>query len=39
MIERVRHPACGPDLAPSEFVLFGYIKRKLTECDIPDRQR
>jgi hypothetical protein len=26
------------DLAPRDFFLFGYIKRKLTEYDIPDWQ-
>jgi hypothetical protein len=27
-----------PDIVPSDFFLFDYIKRKLTEYDIPDRQ-
>jgi hypothetical protein len=25
------HPAYNPDPAPSDFLLFGYIKEKLTE--------
>jgi hypothetical protein len=37
-IQRIPHPASGPDFAPSDSFLFGYIKRKLTEYDIPDRQ-
>jgi hypothetical protein len=30
------HPAYSPDLVPSTFFLFGHIKRKLIEYDIPD---
>jgi hypothetical protein len=30
--------AYGPDFAPRNFFLFGYIERKCTEYDIPDRQ-
>jgi hypothetical protein len=37
-IERAQHPASSPDLAPKDFFLFGDIKSKLTEYDIPDRQ-
>jgi hypothetical protein len=37
-IQRILHPAYSPDFAPSDFFLFGYLKRKLTEYDIPDRQ-
>jgi hypothetical protein len=37
-IQRIRNPAHSPDLTPSDFFLFGYIKRKLTEYDIPNRQ-
>jgi hypothetical protein len=37
-IQRIPHPADSPDLAPSTFFLFGYIKRKLTEYGIPDLQ-
>jgi hypothetical protein len=32
------HPAYIPDFAPSDFFLFGYIKRQFTEYNIPDRQ-
>jgi hypothetical protein len=31
------HPAYSPNLAPSDF-FFGYIKRKFTEYEIPDRE-
>jgi hypothetical protein len=31
------HPAYSPNLAPSD-LFFGYIKRKLTEYEIPDRE-
>jgi hypothetical protein len=37
-IQRITHPAYSPDLAPSDFFLFGSVKRKLTEYDIPGRQ-
>jgi hypothetical protein len=37
-IQRIPHPAYSPDLTPSDFFLFGYIKQKLTEYDIPDRK-
>jgi hypothetical protein len=37
-IQLIPHPASGPDLAPSGYFRFGFIKRKLTECDIPDRR-
>jgi hypothetical protein len=29
----------SPDTAPNDFFLFGYLKEKLTEYDIPDRER
>jgi hypothetical protein len=38
MIQRTPHPAYSADLAPSDFFLFGYIKRRLTEHHIPDEQ-
>jgi hypothetical protein len=38
-IQRIFHPAYSPDLAPSDFFLFGRLKRKLTEYEISDRQR
>jgi hypothetical protein len=37
--QRIPHPAYSPDLARSDFFLFGYVKRKLTESNIPDRRR
>jgi hypothetical protein len=37
-IKRVLPAAYNPDSAPSDFFLFGYMKQKLTECDIPDRE-
>jgi hypothetical protein len=37
-IQRILHAADNPDLAPCDFFLFGYVKRKLIEYDIPDRQ-
>jgi hypothetical protein len=27
---KAHHPPCSPDLAPSDFCLFGYIKRNLS---------
>jgi hypothetical protein len=36
-VQRIPHPDYSPDLGPSEFFLFGYIKRKLTEYDISDQ--
>jgi transposase len=36
--KRVPHPAYSPDLAPSDFFLFGFLKTKLQEYDIPDRE-
>jgi hypothetical protein len=37
-IQWIRHPAHTLNLALGDFFLFVYIKRKLTEYDIPDRQ-
>jgi transposase len=28
-LKRVRHPPYSPDLAPSDFYLFGYVKHQL----------
>jgi hypothetical protein len=28
-LKRVPHPSCSPDLAPSNFYLFGYVKHQL----------
>jgi hypothetical protein len=36
---RIPKPSYSPNIAPSDFVLFGYLKKKLTEYDIPDRVR
>jgi hypothetical protein len=30
---RLPHPADSPDIAPSDFSAFGYLKEKLTEFD------
>jgi hypothetical protein len=30
------HSPCSPDLAPSEFVLFGYVKRCLAGLSFED---
>jgi transposase len=38
-IKRLSQPSHSPDIAPSDFSLFGYLKEKLTEYDIPDRER
>jgi hypothetical protein len=35
--ERLPHPAYSPDLAPSDFVLFGYLKEQLTDYDCTTR--
>jgi hypothetical protein len=31
--ECLPHTDCSPDLAPSDFFLFGYIRRKLSDYD------
>jgi hypothetical protein len=38
-IKRIPQPSYSPDIAPSNFFLFGYLKEKLTEYDIPDWER
>ena len=35
-IRRLSHPAYSPDLAPSDFFLFGYLKMKLEGCVFED---
>jgi hypothetical protein len=30
------HPPCSPDLAPSDFYLFGYVKRCLAGLSFED---
>jgi hypothetical protein len=37
-IKRIPQPSYSPDIAPCDFFLFGYLKEKLTEYDIPDRE-
>jgi hypothetical protein len=37
-IQRILHLAYSLNLAPSDFFLFGYVKRKLTEYDTHDWQ-
>jgi hypothetical protein len=32
------HPAYSPDLAPGDFLLFGFLKEKLPEYRIADRE-
>jgi hypothetical protein len=34
----VPHPAYSPDLAPNYFVLFGYIKEKLSDYNRESRE-
>jgi hypothetical protein len=36
--ERLPHPAYSPDLAPSAFFLFGYIKGKLSDYNCESRE-
>jgi hypothetical protein len=36
--EPLPHPACSLDLAPSDFFLFGYIKRKLPDYNCESRE-
>jgi hypothetical protein len=38
-IKRIPQPSHSPDIAPSDFFRFGYLKEKLTEYDIPDREK
>jgi hypothetical protein len=35
-MRRAPHPQYSPDLAPSNFFLFGYIKKLLSECEFSD---
>jgi histone-lysine N-methyltransferase SETMAR len=35
--KRLPHPAYSPDLAPSDFFLFGYLKEKLTDISCTNR--
>jgi hypothetical protein len=38
-IKQIPQPSYSPDIAPSDFFLFGHLKEKLTEYDFPDRER
>jgi hypothetical protein len=35
-MKRAPHPAYSPDLTPSDFYLFGYLKQVLAGQDFPD---
>jgi hypothetical protein len=37
VMRRVPHPSYSPDLAPSDFYLFDYIKQFLLGCEFTDR--
>ena len=37
-ISRLPHPPYSPDLAPSDFFLFGYLKNKLIGCNFDTRE-
>jgi hypothetical protein len=37
-IRRTPQPAYSPDLATNDFLPFGYIKRKFTKYNLPNRQ-
>ena len=37
-IKRLPHPPYSPDLAPSDFFLFGYLKMKLEGCVFEDEE-
>jgi histone-lysine N-methyltransferase SETMAR len=36
LTQRAPHPAYSPDLAPSDFYLFGYVKQLLSGCQFAD---
>jgi histone-lysine N-methyltransferase SETMAR len=36
--DHLPHPDYSPDLAPSDFFLFGYTKRGLSDCDCESRE-
>jgi hypothetical protein len=36
-MRRAPHPSYSPDLVPSNFYLFGYIKQLLSGCEFADR--
>jgi hypothetical protein len=37
-MQRAPHPAYSPDLALSDFCLFGYVKQLLSECQFADQE-
>jgi histone-lysine N-methyltransferase SETMAR len=37
LMRRAPHPPYSPDLVPSNFYLFGYIKQLLSGCEFGDR--
>jgi hypothetical protein len=37
-MQKAPHPAHSPDLAPSDFYLFGYVKQLLSECQFTDQE-
>jgi histone-lysine N-methyltransferase SETMAR len=36
-MQRAPHPAYSPDLAPSDFYLFGYVKQLRSGCQFADQ--
>jgi hypothetical protein len=36
-MQRAPHPAYSPDLAPSDFYLFGYVMQLLSGCQFADQ--
>jgi transposase len=36
--KRIIHPAYSPDLAPSDFFLFGFLKQEIQGLILPDRE-
>jgi hypothetical protein len=36
-MQRAPHPAYSPDLVPSDFYLFGYVKQLLSGCQFADQ--
>jgi histone-lysine N-methyltransferase SETMAR len=37
LMQRAPHPAYSPDLAPSDYYLFGYVKQLLSVCQFADQ--
>jgi hypothetical protein len=36
-MQRAPHPVYSPDLAPSDFHLFGYVKQLMSGCQLADQ--